>query len=421
MKRIVHFSRFFLPAAIISTILTLGGIAGYIIKDGFNLGVDFQAGLLQEIRFAPTAFSLTWAGRGSASVSSDRTKLDIVVSGAGVESRTVSFPFAEYGTVGTLAAAIRSSDSLEGIAVDLKAPTNTQSQWLIFSAQTNPLLGTNPFVVHFLAPGTPPIAIRDVRESLVSLGRTVSVQQLGQDTDRHFMIRLEDGKSEDENETERISAEKIVSVLEDYFGQGGVAVIRSDYVDSRFSKDLTDQAGTLLGFTLLLILIYSSIRFKPQYAIGAVLAIVHDALIIVGFVVWSRMEFNTTTIAAILTILGYSINDTIVIFDRMRETRRIYPEDPFVVVLDRSLSETLGRTVITTATTMLAVAFLYIFTTGSMKDFALALLVGMTSGVYSTIFIASGFVYFWDLQIKKREQKKMVVNPLKTGKVPLKA
>jgi preprotein translocase subunit SecF len=424
MKRIIRFSRFFLPAAVISAVLALGGIAGYI-RGGFNLGVDFQAGLLQEIRFAPTAFSLTWAGRGSASVSfaQDRISglfrsLDIVVSGVGVESKTVSFPFAEYDTVGSLAAAVRSSASLEGIAVDLAAPPDTRCQWLIFSAQTDPLLGANPFTVHFLAPGTEPVPIGKVRESLVSLGRTVSVQQLGQDADRHFMIRLE----ESEEETEKISGEKIISALRAYFGQDDVVVIRSDYVDSRFSKDLTDQAGTLLGLTLLLILIYSSVRFKPQFAIGAVLAIIHDGLIMVAFVVWTRMEFNTTTIAAILTILGYSINDTIVIFDRIRETRRIYPEDSLVVVLDRSLSETLGRTIITTATTMLAVVFLFIFTTGSMKDFALALLVGMASGVYSTIFIASGFVYFWDVQAKKREQKKKIaVNPVKAGKVPVKA
>jgi preprotein translocase subunit SecF len=423
MKRIIRFSRFFIPAALISAVLALGGIVGYI-RGGFNLGVDFQAGLLQEIRFAPTAFSLTWTGRGSAAVSfaQDRISglfrsLDIVVSGVGVESRTVSFPFAEYATAGALAEAIRSSDSLEGIAVELAAPPDTQCQWLIFSAQTDPLLGANPFTVHFLAPGTDPVDIRQVRESLVSLGRTVSVQQLGQDAERHFMIRLE----ESENEAEKISGEKIISALKAYFGQNDVVVIRSDYVDSRFSKDLTDQAGTLLGLTLLLILIYSSVRFKPQFAIGAVLAIIHDGLIMVAFVVWTRMEFNTTTIAAILTILGYSINDTIVIFDRIRETRRIYPEDSLVVVLDRSLSETLGRTIITTATTMLAVVFLFIFTTGSMKDFALALLVGMASGVYSTIFIASGFVYFWDVQAKKREQKKMLVNPVKAGKVPVKA
>jgi preprotein translocase subunit SecF len=233
---------------------------------------------------------------------------------------------------------------------------------------------------------------------------------MGQDAERHFMIRLEDSEIEES----QISAEMIITTLETSFGQGGVAVIRSDYVGSRFSKNLTDQAGMLLGLTLLLILIYSSIRFKPQFAIGAVLAIVHDGLIMVAFVVWSRMEFNTTTIAAILTILGYSINDTIVIFDRIRETRRIYPEDVMVDILNRSLSETLGRTIITTFTTMLAVVFLFIFTTGSMKDFALALLIGMCSGVYSTIFIASGFVQLWDVKAKKREQKKLTGLPVKT-------
>jgi preprotein translocase subunit SecF len=123
----------------------------------------------------------------------------------------------------------------------------------------------------------------------------------------------------------------------------------------------------------------------------------------VAFIAWSRMEFNTTTIAAILTILGYSINDTIVVFDRIRETRRLYHDMSFRAVLDRALSETLARTVITTFTTMLAVFSLYFFTTGSMKDFAQALLVGMVSGVYSTIFIASGWTLFWEKHLKRGE------------------
>jgi preprotein translocase subunit SecF len=118
------------------------------------------------------------------------------------------------------------------------------------------------------------------------------------------------------------------------------------------------------------------------------------------------MEFNTTTIAAILTILGYSTNNTIVVFDRMRENRRLYPDEIFVNVLNRSLTETLNRTIITTVTTMLAVMSLFIFTTGSMKDFALALMVGMISGVYTTMFIVTGFVNFWENQkIKKAKQK----------------
>jgi preprotein translocase subunit SecF len=180
-----------------------------------------------------------------------------------------------------------------------------------------------------------------------------------------------------------------------------------------------------------LILIYASIRFKPQFAIGAVLAIAHDALIMVAFIAWSRMEFNTTTIAAILTILGYSINDTIVIFDRVKETRLLYPEDSFSGVLDRAVTETLSRTIITTLTTMLAVLSLYIFTTrglyqngldaaekirlvftehNNMKDFALSLLIGMISGVYSTIFIACGWTLFWEKNIKKPKTAKLPAN-----------
>jgi preprotein translocase subunit SecF len=401
MKRIIRFSRFFLPAAIISVIVAGAGIAGYVIKGGFNLGVDFQAGLIQEVQFAPTAFGLTWDGRGNATLSFDRSSLYLVISGAGVESRTHTFSFGEYGTVGALAGALA---SVEGLRVSLNAPEEVSSLWLVHSTQGNPYLGSDPYVVHYLDPQSEAISIQTVRESMSGIGQTVSVQSLGQPGERHFLLRLEDKQAEGE---EGVPAEKVISVLEEYFGTGEVVVLRSDYVGSRFSKNLSDQAGILLGLTLLIILIYASIRFKPQYAIGAVLAIIHDALIIVAFVVWSRMEFNTTTIAAILTILGYSINDTIVIFDRIRETRRIYPDDAFVNVLDRSLTETLSRTIITTVTTMLAVVSLYIFTSGSMKDFAQALLVGMLSGVYSTIFVASGFVNLWEVQKNKKEKQKL--------------
>ncbi|MDR1587462.1 MAG: protein translocase subunit SecF [Treponema sp.] len=402
MKGIIRFSKFFLPATILSVVLAVSGIAGYIILGGFNLGVDFQAGLIQEVQFAPAAFSLTWSGRGNATLSFDRVGLYIVISGAGVEGRTYSFPLSEYGTIGSLTQAFNSQ--VEGLNARISVPGGLSSQWLVHSAQGNPQLSSGPYVVHYLNPQSEAIPIREVREALAGLAETASVQNLGQPSDRHFMIRIEDKEIEG---GEGIPAEKIIDALEEYFGNGEVVVLRSDYVGSRFSKNLTDQAGILLGLTLLIILVYASVRFKPQYAIGAVIAIVHDALIIVAFVTLTRMEFNTTTIAAILTILGYSINDTIVIFDRIRETRRIYPEDIFVNVLDRSLTETLGRTIITTLTTMLAVMSLYIFTSGSMKDFALALLVGMVSGVYSTIFIASGFVNLWESNKIKKEKKKL--------------
>lgn len=391
MKKIVRFSRAFVPTVTLSVILIVIGLAGFFMK-GFNLGIDFQSGLIQEVQFAPPALKLTYSGTAAASVSMNRPQFDVVISGAGAENVTHSFPIVDYPTVGSLLAGL---SAIEGLSVNSLVPSDTETRSLIQSARGDSQLSAVPYTVHYLSPNAKIISIEEVRASLVSFGE-VSVQVLGDPADRKFMIRIDEGENAS---SESIPAELLINTLESSFGEGEAALISSSYVSSRFSQNLTHQVGILIGLTLLLILIYASIRFKPQYAIGAVLAIMHDALIMVTFIVWTRMEFNTTTIAAILTILGYSINDTIVIFDRIRENRRLFPDEKFVNVLDRSLSETLGRTIITTVTTMLAVLSLFIFTTGSMKDFALALMVGMVSGVYSTIFIASGFVNFWDKKI----------------------
>jgi preprotein translocase subunit SecF len=142
MKRIIRFSRFFLPAMIVSGILTLAGIIGYITLGGFNLGVDFQAGLIQEVQLAPAAFSLTWSGRGSATFLYDRGGLHINLAGQGTEGKTVDFPFSEYRTAGALAQAMNSQ--VEGLNAELKAREDTNPQFLVFSTQGNPYLGSAP-------------------------------------------------------------------------------------------------------------------------------------------------------------------------------------------------------------------------------------------------------------------------------------
>jgi len=399
MKKVLNFSKFFLPAAVFSCALVIFGVAGYLVK-GFSLGVDFQAGLIQEVQLSPTAFSLRWSGTSNAILSFDRSGLYIVISGSGIENRTYSFSFTEYTTIGSLTRAM--TQQLEELGVSLAANDGTSSQWLVFSSQGNPYLSDEtPYVVHYLDPQSPPVDISEVRAAMAGIGQGVSVQNVGSPQDRHFMLRVED---RDEG---RVQSGRIVQMLESYFGNGEVAVLRSDYVGSRFSKDLTDQVGVLIGLTLLLILIYASIRFKPQYAVGAVIAIIHDGIIMVAFIVWTQMEFTTSTIAAILTILGYSINNTIVVFDRVRENRRIYPEHSFVDVLNISLTDVLARSIITTLTTMLVVLSLFIFVKGSMKDFALAVMVGLVSGVYTSLFIACGFVNFWEKLKIKREKKKL--------------
>jgi len=400
MKKTIHFSKFFVPAAVISCFLAAFSISGYIINKGFALGVDFQAGLIQEVQIAPTAISLRWNGNANATLTHDRRKIDVIITGAGVEERRHEFLFSEYRTVGAITDAMR--EKLGELDISIMANHDINTQWLVFSSLSNPYLNSeNAYIIHYLDPSSVPIDISDVRTAMAGFTQGVSVQNMGSASDRQFMIRIED------KEEGRITSTEIVQALEMYFGNGNVAVLRSDYVGSRFSKDLTDQAGILILLTLLVILIYSAIRFKLQFAVGAVIAIMYDGLVMVAFMVWTRMEFTTLSIAAILTILGYSTNNTIIFFDRVRENLRVNPDNSFKDIIDISLTGILGRTIITTASTMLAVMALFIFTTGSMKDFALALLVGMTSGVYTTLFIVSGFVNFWQNQKIKREKKKL--------------
>jgi preprotein translocase subunit SecF len=402
MKKIIRFSKFFLPAAIISMLIVVFGVAGYVLNDGFALGVDFQAGLLQEVQVAPTALNLRWQGTHSAVIQFDRSGLYIIISGSGIESRTYSFLNSEYITIGSLKNAME--QQLEDLEVTLYADEDALSQWLVFSSLGNRSLNNEiPYIVHYLTPQSPPIEISSVRNAMADFDYGVSVQNLGVPENRQFMIRVED------KEEGRVTSNEIVEILESYFGSGTIVVLRSDYVGSRFSKDLTDQAGILIFLTLLLVLLYSAFRFKLQYAVGAVIAIMYDVLVIVAFVVWTRMEFTTLTIAAILTILGYSTNNTIIFFDRVRENLRIHSDHSFIEILNISLTSILGRTIITTASTMLAVLALFIFTTGSMKDFALALMVGMVSGVFTTLFLVSGIVLFWEKQKIKRQKRKPVV------------
>ncbi|MCL2191754.1 MAG: protein translocase subunit SecF [Treponema sp.] len=426
--------------------------------------------MVQEVQFAPTAFTLTWEGAGNAMISSDSNGIYIIHSGVGIETRSLSFLFSEHGTVGQLTSAMVLQ--LEGLGTNLYVPWETNSAWLMRGALGDPMLGSVPHRVHYLSPQAGEIPIALVREIMEDgLGHAVVVQSMGQPGDRHFLIRVQaddetqavvapveptpgidadvspeaqavpepaadlDGEAIaaaddellyfDDEIRDAIGTEiyvpapipvppvaatpagGIIDTLEAHFGQGQVIILRSDFVGSRFAGHLTDQIGILIAATLLLVLLYASIRFRLQYAVGAVLGIIHDGIIVAAFVVITRMEFNTITIAAILTILGYSTNNTIVVFDRIRENRRLYPDEPFVNILNRSLSETLNRTIITTVTTMLAVMSLFIFTTGAMQDFALALMVGMLSGVYTTTFIVTAFMNFWENQKVKKARKEL--------------
>ena len=387
MKKTIKFSKLFGVMVVVSCVV-ISGIAGLFTK-GINFGIDFQAGFIEKVRFAPSAFILTYDGEKNIQVAQNSQGIDVTVISVDTENKVVSFKYTDYSTVGQFIEAIQ--QQIEGVKANTLAKADTVLQSVFITSETSRVT-KEPFRVHYIPEQIQPIDADEVRHALASVP-SVSVQQVGEARDRTFQIRLPDNGAYANANAELRAL--INTALAAAYEADNFAVLSTDFVGSRFSGSLARQAVVLVIMALFLIFIYALVRFRWTFALGAVLALVHDVLIMITFIVWTQMEFNSTTIAAILTIVGYSINDTVVVFDRIRENIRLNPKLAVVDVLDLAQTEVLSRTIITTVTTMLAAVSLYVFTSGSMKDFALALLVGMTSGVYSTIYIAGACITFF--------------------------
>ncbi len=226
-------------------------------------------------------------------------------------------------------------------------------------------------------------SVEDVRSAL-SGSEGVSVKAIGSGETAAYQIRM--GAEKQDNDIEGI----IKSALANKYS--GVEILKSDFISSKLSKTYAMQALFLLLGTMLCIWIYAAIRFRWDFALGSIIALIHDTLIMFAFLAVFQVEFSTTTIAAVLTIIGYSINDTVVILDRVRENIKLVDTKDFKVILDTSISGTLSRSIITTVTTLFASCSLLVFTSGSIRDFAQILTVGLISGCYSSMFISSGFI-----------------------------
>ena len=389
-KKIIRFSKGFIPAAVFSTVVILFGIAG-IFTRGINFGIDFQPGLINEVRISSPAAELTYAGNAKATLSLEKDKLEIVVSGTGAENETKSYLYTAYPTVKDLAAAVN-ADTVAYMKV--LGTGNAPSSALFVNSAVSPLLGKMPFNLYA---ENVPLTIEDMRSALNGI-QGAAVKQLGEGETSSFQIRAA-LSSEDESSGE-IQTE-ITSALGKAFGKQNVAVLKTDFIGSSFSKNLAQKSILLLALTFLLIWAYAAVRFHWDFALGAIVALIHDAMIMFTFIVWTQMEFSTTVLAAVLMIIGYSINDTVVILDRLRSNLKTVKVKMFTELLNISLRDTLSRSIITTATTLFAGIALFVFTTGSIKDFALALIVGLLSGLYSSIFISSGFIALFRLNWKQ--------------------
>ena len=194
-------------------------------------------------------------------------------------------------------------------------------------------------------------------------------------------------KSE-EGQTENISDE-IFGVLSKSFPNEGVTLELVEMVGPQVGADLRRKGMLSILYAILGILVYITLRFRLRFALGAIAALIHDVMITVGIFSILNMEFTLPIIAAILTIIGYSLNDTIVVYDRIRENIRRTPKEKLTFVVNTSINQTLSRTILTSGTTLLVVFCLFIFGGEVIHDFSFALLVGILVGTYSSIYIAS--------------------------------
>ncbi len=305
MKRVYDFMKIRVVMLIISALVIVGGIAGTIAQGGFNLGIDFEAGL-----------SLTVGIDGSGSV----------------ESGDVRALLDEY-------------------------------------------------------PGS-------------------TVQRVGAPEDNQFVIRIRDDGTRDN--FQQVVANDVLGLLREEFASSSVEELETSYVGPRFSQDLTRQAILLTVFAMVLILVYLWFRFRLGYAVASISALAHDVLVMLGIIGTFQFEVSTATIAAVLTIIGYSLNDTIVIFDRVRENETLLRESPFRSIVNSSITQSLSRTLITSLTTLLAVAAIFVFATGQIQLFALKLMLGVVVGTYSSVFVASPVLLAWQTSEKARKKRKDV-------------
>lgn len=240
-----------------------------------------------------------------------------------------------------------------------------------------------------------PAELGELREVLNKQGfGEVSLQTIGKGelANNDLLIRIQSSKDEEQAQTVAKVKEVLATQLEapDYR--------KIEYVGPTVGEELMRAGITSVLLSFAAIMVYVWFRFEWQYGVGAILALLHDAIMIVGFFAVTRYEFSLTAIAAILTIVGYSINDSVVIFDRIRENMRRFKKMPVFDLINLSINETLSRTILTASTTLLAALSLAIFGGDVIRGFSAAMVFGVIIGTFSSVYISAPTLYYLNLR-----------------------
>lgn len=370
------------------------GIASMIIFHGFNRGIDFESGLGLRVQVAPSGLAVGYNGNKNAKLSVVGGNLTLELRGEhGVN--TLTYPASQYPKVSDLANALNQTEGVFTEVFDGSLDTSAILSGYGFPAT----LTEEPTVVNF-AKGRD-ITIDQVRHSLSNMPG-VRIQTVGAAADQVFQIRT----TLVEGETQESKTSEIDAALDAAFGKNNVVVLQSDFVGPKYSSSLIRGSVLSVLIALALILCYIWIRFRFAYAVSSILALCHDVLLMLSFIALMRFEVSSTTVAAVLTLIGYSLNNTIVIFDRVRENVKLYPGDSLEAQIDNSVTQSWTRTLFSTITTLIAIIPLAFLATGDIKLFAIEMIFGLIIGTFSSNMLAPVFLVWITRSEEKKAAKK---------------
>jgi preprotein translocase subunit SecF len=244
------------------------------------------------------------------------------------------------------------------------------------------------------------VGIEQVRGALDASGiRGAEVKYYGKD-ESGVLIRVREGAQGAQAGAE--ATKKVLAAVDQGFPNNKSQLLQEQHIGPKIGAELRTKAIWAVLFTCVVILVYLTFRFRLVYGVGAVIAILHDVLVAFAFAVicnglvpWLNLEMNSTLLAAFLTIVGFSVNDTVIIFDRIREDQKKYKGQTLKEIMNRAINETLPRTIITSGTVFLTLLVLFIWGGEVLRGFAFTMLIGVITGTYSSIFVASAVAYDW--------------------------
>lgn len=418
MKNIIPITKFRFLMFCISILLLAGFGLGTYLQGGFNSGIDFAGGWNIQVQFAPVAFTIDYEGADNYEITILDNKLTVYDREGEIKTQAGEpINFNNFDTIGDLAVEIERI--IEGASVSIRQFRDISPLKIISKDTGIPLNRSTGILVHVPVQDEEGLFTSDneVRESLSPLGR-VSVQHIGDNPlDQMYVLKVKEadvlsGTDEQSNPSDSDSIkiqeieDQIKKNLADSFKSENILFKKSEFVGPSFSQELRLGALGSVGLAIVLILVYITIRFRIGYALAAISALIHDVCIMFGVIGTFQLELTSATLAAVLTIIGYSLNDTIVVFDRIRENMGLLRDQERDVIINTSVTQSLSRTLITSITTLLAVISIYVFTTGVIRDFAFSLMIGIIVGTYSSIFIASPVLLGWQNLMEKRKKAK---------------